>query len=62
MNVPVREDGTTTIEEPVDKAGDYIDLRADMDVLAAMSNCPQVLNPCNSWKLKPLKVMLYEPE
>lgn len=62
MNVPIRDDGTVTIEEPVDKAGDYIDLRADMDVLAALSNCPQVLNPCNSWKLKPLKVILYEPE
>ena len=62
MNCPIQPDGTFSIEEPKSKAGDYIDFQADMDVLAAGSNCPQVLNPCNSGKLKPLRVVHYRPE
>ena len=61
MNCPIQADGTFSIEPPKSKAGDYIDFRADMDVLAAGSNCPQVLNPCNSGNLKPLRVVRYRP-
>ena len=43
------------------KAGDYIDFRADMDVLAAMSNCPQERNKCNAFELKLLRVMHDRP-
>lgn len=62
MNVPVEADGHTEIKEPTDKAGDFIDLRADMDCLAALSCCPQENNPCNAYKAKPLKIILYEPQ
>ena len=62
MNCPIQPDGTYTIEEPRSKAGDYIDFRADMDVLVALSNCPQERNPCNAFKLKPLRVIHYKPE
>ncbi len=61
MNCPIQADGTFSIEVPKSKAGDYIDFRADMDVLVAGSNCPQVLNPCNSGNLKPLRVVHYRP-
>jgi len=30
------------------KAGDYVSLRAEMDALAVVSNCPQMNNPCNN--------------
>ncbi len=49
MNVPVKPDGRTAIVESQSKPGDYVDLRAEMDVLAVISNCPQVLNPCNNF-------------
>ena len=61
MNCPIQPDGTFTIEEPKSKAGDYVDFQADMDVLAAMSNCPQERNPCNSGALKPMRVIHYKP-
>jgi urea carboxylase-associated protein 1 len=62
MNVPIGQDNSMTIQEPLSRAGDYVDLRAEMDCLAAISNCPQVYNACNAYKLKPLKVIVYEPE
>ncbi|MDH3668618.1 MAG: urea carboxylase-associated family protein [Paracoccaceae bacterium] len=45
MNVPVAADGATGIAESQSKAGDYVDLRAEMPVLAVLSNCPEELNP-----------------
>jgi uncharacterized protein YcgI (DUF1989 family) len=42
------------------RAGNYIELRADMDVIAVISNCPQVNNPCNSGQPTPIKVVVYE--
>ena len=62
MNVPVASDGKTGIQEPESRAGDYIDLRANVDLLVAISNCPQERNPCNGWNPTPLKVVVYEPE
>jgi len=61
MNVPIGPDNSFRIDVPKSKAGDYIDLRAEMDVLVVLSNCPQVHNPCNNYRLKPLKVVIYEP-
>jgi urea carboxylase-associated protein 1 len=62
MNVTVAADGSTQIEEPKSKAGDYIDLVADTDVLVAISNCPQSRNPCNGWNPSPLRLILHEPQ
>lgn len=62
MNCPIESDGSYSIQEPKSQAGDYIDFRAEMDVLAALSNCPQERNPCNAFGLKPLRVIHYRPE
>lgn len=43
------------------EAGDYIDLRAEMDALAVISNCPQVNNPCNDGKPKPIRIVIWQP-
>src|SRR5262245_46301400 len=61
MNCPVEASGAWCIAAPVSKAGDFIDLRAEMDCLFALSNCPQDLNPCNDGRLKPLQVVIYRP-
>jgi uncharacterized protein YcgI (DUF1989 family) len=51
------------IKEPVSKAGDYVELRAEMDCLVAISNCPEdVLSPCNLWRCKPMKIEIFEEE
>ena len=60
MNCPVDASGAWTIATPVSKAGDYVDLRAEMDCVLALSNCPQDLNPCNDGELKPLQFTVYE--
>lgn len=60
--VDIQPDGTQEIREPTTVPGDYYDLRAETDVLAALSNCPQELNPCNGWKATALGVIIYRPE
>lgn len=62
MNCPIEPDGSYSIELPESKPGDYIDFRADMDVLVAMSNCPQERNKCNGFKVTPMRVIHYRPE
>jgi len=40
------------------KPGDYVELRADMDALAVISNCPQIYNPANGFKPTPIRIQL----
>jgi uncharacterized protein YcgI (DUF1989 family) len=47
MNVPVQPDGSLSFEPPVSKPGDYMRFRADMNVIAVMSACPQDVTPVN---------------
>lgn len=61
MNVPVGADGRYEIEYPTSKAGDFVDFTADMDLLVAVSNCPQVKNKVNAGKLTPIRVVHYKP-
>lgn len=59
MNVELRTDGTFSILPPTAKRGDHIDLRAEMDVLAAISACPADRNTTNAGATKPLGVTIY---
>jgi urea carboxylase-associated protein 1 len=49
MNVPVDDDGTLGIVDGISAPGLWLDLRAEMDVLVVISNCPQINNPCNGF-------------
>ncbi|MEO8685402.1 MAG: urea amidolyase associated protein UAAP2, partial [Devosia sp.] len=49
MNVPIDPSGQMTIVDGLSKAGDHVELLAEMDVLCVISNCPQVNNPCNGF-------------
>ena len=60
MNVIHHPDGRAEIAEPTSKPGDFIELRAEMDLLVAISVCPQELNPVNGWKSTPLRIVVYE--
>jgi uncharacterized protein YcgI (DUF1989 family) len=62
MNCPIGPDGSWSIQAPKSAAGDYIDFRAETDVLVAFSNCPQVYNACNAFRLKPLQAIVYAYE
>ncbi len=59
MNVPVEPDGSMAIADGISKPGDYVDLRADTEVIAVLSNCPQTRNPCNGYNPTPIRVMVW---
>ena len=59
MNVPVEEDGSLGIVDGVSGPQKYVDLRADMDTLVVVSNCPQVNNPCNAFNPTPVRMVVY---
>lgn len=61
MRVVVEADGAMEIKEPTSEPGDYYDLRAEMDLLVAVSNCPQERNPCNGFHPTPMGIILYTP-
>jgi uncharacterized protein YcgI (DUF1989 family) len=61
MRVVIDSDGTMEIKEPTSRAGDYYDLRAEMDLLVAVSNCPQERNPCNGFNPTAMGVIIYQP-
>ena len=58
MNVPIEPSGAVTVIDGVSKPGDHVELRAEMDVICAISNCPQVNNPCNGFDPTPIRVTI----
>ena len=60
MRVEVEPDGTMEIREPTSRPGDFYDLKAEMDLLVAVSNCPQERNPCNGFKPTATGIIIYE--
>lgn len=60
MRVPVASDGQVAIVDGISKPGDYVDLRADMDVLAVLSNCPEALNPATGVRPTPIQAIVYQ--
>jgi urea carboxylase-associated protein 1 len=61
MHVPIEPDGRLAIVDGVSAPGKYVDLRAEMDVIIAISNCPQVNNPCNAFNPTPIQVSIWDP-
>lgn len=58
MNVPVRQDGGMAIEGGLSKGGDYVELTAEMPVIAMLSNCPQRNNPAAGFGPTPIEVVV----
>ncbi len=61
MNVPVEADGTLGIVDGISAACLHVDLLAQMDFIAVISNCPQINNPCNGFNPTPLRVVIAGP-
>lgn len=58
MNVPVEPDGALGIVDGISAPGLWVDLRADMDVVVLVSNCPQINNPCNGFDPTPVRMVV----
>lgn len=54
MNVQLDADGSIRTVLPLSKAGDFVELRADMDLIVGISNCPSDQGPCNGYHLTEL--------
>ena len=59
MNVDLFEDGSFAIRPTEVGPDDYIDLRAEMNVLAAISACPADTSPTNAGQSNPLGVKIF---
>ena len=60
MNVPVTPDGKLEFADGISAGGKYVELRAEMDVLCLVSNCPQLNNPCNAYNPTPIRVLIWD--
>ncbi|BBY16854.1 urea amidolyase associated protein UAAP2 [Mycolicibacterium litorale] len=61
MNVPVDPDGALGIVDGLSGPGKRIALRADIDTLVLVSNCPQINNPCNAFNPTPVRMIVTRP-
>ena len=60
MNVPVTPEGGLTFEDGISAPGKYVELKAHMDVIVLISNCPQLNNPCNGYNPTPAEVLMWD--
>ena len=58
LNVPVEADGALGIVDGISAPGLYVELRAEMDLVVVVSNCPQVNNPCNGFNPTPVRMIV----
>lgn len=56
MSVPIANDGTAGVADPPSTPGHRVALRAECTVLAVLSNCPQMNNPCNGYNPTPIGI------
>jgi hypothetical protein len=54
--VSVRQDGAFQWRDGVRAAGDFVELRAEMDLLVALSNCPHPLDPATAYAPGPVDI------
>jgi urea carboxylase-associated protein 1 len=60
MNVPVTPDGGLSFEDGVSAGGRYVEMQAERDVVALISNCPQLNNPCNAYNPTPIRLLIWD--
>ncbi|MFI6430637.1 urea amidolyase associated protein UAAP2 [Rhodococcus oryzae] len=61
MNVPVDADGTLGIVDGLSAPGKRLALRAEVDTLVLVSNCPQINNPCNGFDPTEVRMIVTRP-
>ena len=60
MNVPVTPEGGLSFADGISAPGKYVELRAEMDVVVLISNCPQLNNPCNAYNPTPVRMLVWD--
>ena len=60
MNVPVTEAGELEFDDGISAPGKYVEMRAEMDVMVLISNCPQLNNPCNAYNPTPIRLLIWD--
>lgn len=60
MNVPITPTGGLTFEDGISAPGKYVELKACMDIIVLISNCPQLNNPCNGYNPTPIEVLIWD--
>lgn len=61
MNVPVDPDGALGIVDGRSAPGKRVAVRAEVDTLVLVSNCPQINNPCNAFDPTPVRMVVTRP-
>ena len=59
MSVPVLADGSAGVSDVTPKPGSFVKMQAECNVLAVLSNCPQMHNPCNGYNPTPIEVLIH---
>ena len=62
MNVPVTAEGSLSFADGISGAGKYVEMRAEMDVVVLISNCPQLNNPCNAYNPTPVRLLVWNSQ
>jgi urea carboxylase-associated protein 1 len=60
MNVPVTAEGGLEFADGLSGPGKYVELRASMEIIVLISNCPQLNNPCNAYNPTPLEILIWD--
>ena len=60
MNVPVTPEGGLSFADGVSAGGRYVEMQAERNVIALLSNCPQLNNPCNAYNPTPLRLLIWD--
>ncbi|HEY7883846.1 MAG TPA: urea amidolyase associated protein UAAP2, partial [Cellvibrionaceae bacterium] len=60
MNVPVTEEGGLSFADGISAPGKYVELKAEMDIIMLVSNCPQLNNPCNGYNPTPVEIAIWD--
>ena len=58
MNVEVSTSGKIMVKPPLSEAGDFIDLKAEMDLIIGITACSA--GKCNNYRCTPIAVEIYE--
>ncbi|TVR69723.1 MAG: urea carboxylase-associated family protein [Sphaerobacteraceae bacterium] len=59
MNVGLRQRGRFEVREPLSERGDYVLVRATMDMIVGVAACPQDQNAANAFRPTDIQVRIY---
>ncbi len=58
MNTSILKDGSIRIEEPLSTSGDFIEVKAEMDLIVGLAACSVEESACNAYRCKPIGVQI----